>query len=248
MSDPTRASHDSVAAEEEARLWRELSGGSDTARETLFRLHAPFARRMAVRHRRSLYGGDIELEDLTQLAYAGLIEALGRFDPARGAPFRAFAARRITGNMIDGLAHMSELREQLAFRRRVRRERADSLAADPARDRSVAEDLDQLADLAAGLAIGFLLDGGLLVAEDTADERPNAYQGLAWRQTMRRVVDEVRRLPTRERAVVERHYGDGLDFARIGALLGVSKGRVSQIHKLAIQHLREAIVSLEAVY
>jgi RNA polymerase sigma factor for flagellar operon FliA len=187
-------------------------------------------------------GSDIELDDLKQLAYAGLIEALSRFDPDRGAPFRAFAARRISGSMLDGIAKTSELREQLAHRRRIRRTRVDSLAPADVAGLSAAEALGQLSDLVTGLALGFMLDKGLFVAgEDQADDQPDAYQSLAWRQLTRRVAAEVRGLPERERIIIEQHYGRGVDFQRLGQLLGVTKGRISQIHKDAVQRLRRSL-------
>jgi RNA polymerase sigma factor for flagellar operon FliA len=234
--------------QQEASLWRELQAGSQLARTQLFDRHAGFARGLALRHFRQRTGSDIELEDLKQLAYAGLLEALGRFDPDRGAPFRAFAARRITGSILDGVAKSSELREQLAHRRRIRRARVDSLATGEVAALSAAEALAQLSDLVSGLALGFMLDKGLFVAgEDEADDQPNAYQSLAWRQLTRRVVAEVRALPERERIIIEQHYGRGVDFQRLGQLLGVTKGRISQIHKDAVQRLRRSLGALDSL-
>lgn len=247
MERPYRRPATSVVQDEEGPLWRDLQAGSPHAREALFNLHAGFARGLAVRHFRDRTSGDIEFEDLKQLAYAGLLEALSRFDPARGAPFRAFAARRISGSILDGMSKTSELREQLAHRRRIRRARADSLAPETSRPASASDALAQLSDLVTGLALGFMLDKGLFAAGDEADDQPNAYESLAWRQMTRRVVSEVRALPDRERTIVEQHYGRGVDFERLGLLLGVSKGRISQIHKDALQRLRLALAAFQAL-
>jgi len=53
----------------------------------------PVARREALRFRRS---GE-PLDDLIQVATLGLIQAVDRFDPARGVPFRCFALPTIKG-------------------------------------------------------------------------------------------------------------------------------------------------------
>lgn len=245
MSSPApRRTASTAALPDDTSLWRELQAGSQAARAKLFDRHAGFARSLALRHFRQRTGGDIELDDLKQLAYAGLLEALLRFDPDRGAPFQAFAARRIRGSILDGVAKTSELREQLAHRRRIRRTRVESLAPE-VEALSAADAMEQLSDLVTGLALGFMLDKGLFVAGEEADDQPNAYQSLAWRQLTRRVVAEVRALPDRERTIIEQHYGHGVDFQRLGLLLGVTKGRISQIHKDAIQRLRRSLAALE---
>ena len=86
----------SESREDEAALWREYAtGGSASARQKLFDLHHAFARRIAVKHFLDRKSGDIELADLCQLAFTGLLEALDRYDPDRGIPFRGFARRRM---------------------------------------------------------------------------------------------------------------------------------------------------------
>jgi len=66
---------------------------------------------------RALYGGWIkrmamtlkarmpwaEFDELLQWGAVGMLEAMTRFDAGQGVEFRAFAARRIRGAMIDGL-------------------------------------------------------------------------------------------------------------------------------------------------
>ena len=206
--------------------------------------HLGFARQIARRRFLDRTGGDIEFPDLCQLAYAGLLEAIDRFDPDHGASFRTYASRRISGSILDGIAKMSEVREQISFRNHARSERVRSLGDFDAPPRSTSSAMQALMDLAVGLAIGFMLEGtGLFTPEDQSDARANAYESLAWKQTINRVVSEIAQLPEREAAVVRHHYLSGLTFDQIGALLGVTKGRVSQIHKAAIDRLRGRLPS-----
>lgn len=65
------------------------------AREQLVERYMPLARSLARR-----YLGTLEpIEDLTQVAYLGLIKAIDRFDPARGHRFAAFAVPTILGEL-----------------------------------------------------------------------------------------------------------------------------------------------------
>lgn len=229
---------------EEAALWQGYAAGSAAARERLFALYYPFARALAGRQFRARNAGDIEHADIVQLACTGLLEAMARYDPARGVPFRGFAARRINGAIADGVAQMTEVREQISFRRRVKRERLRSLAGIDAADLPPGEAMDALVDLAVGLALGFMLEGTGLYREDgTADARPTAYDSLAWKDLVQRLVAELDQLPERDRSIIRLHYLEEVSFDQIAALLGLTKGRISQLHKAALGLLRKRISS-----
>lgn len=229
--------------DEEAQLWRATRSGSAEAREALFSRYAAFARQIAARHFRDRTGGDLDLQEFRQLAYAGLLEAIDRFDPDRGVPFRGYAARRIAGSVLDGIAHVSELREQIAFRNRLRSDRVRSLAIRDADQLSSSDAMRALAEIATGLAIGFMLDSGLMASEETADRAPSAYEGLAWKETVQRLRVALDELPDREQLIIRQHYLHGVAFDLIADLLGLSKGRVSQLHKGAIGRLRRRLAA-----
>jgi RNA polymerase sigma factor for flagellar operon FliA len=228
--------------DEEAALWRAQAAGSADARERLFALYYPFARALAGRQFRARNAGDIEHADVVQLACTGLLEAMDRYDPARGVPFRAFAARRVNGSIADGVARMNEVREQISFRRRAKRERMRSLAGIEAGELGAGEAMDALIDMAVGLALGFMLDGTSLYREEgTVDVQPTAYDSLAWKELVHRLVAELDRLPERDRSILRLHYLDEVSFDQIAALLGLTKGRISQLHKAALGLLRKRI-------
>lgn len=247
--DSLHASDRGTEALDEMGLWQAVREMKDPgAREALFSSYADFARQIATRHFLDRRTGDIEHQELAQMAYAGLLESIDRFDPARGVPFRPYAARRISGSILDGIAKLSEVREQISFRNRVRRDRVRSLSLSEADadTMSTADALQALSDLAVGLALGFMLDGsGLVVAEGESDSRPGAYESLAWKETLARVSHEVGALPAREQLILRRHYLEELTFEQIGNLLGVTKGRVSQLHKAAIGLLRTRLTKAD---
>lgn len=225
----------------EQALWQAFRhGGSAAAREKLFSLHFDFAKNIARRHWLDRRSGDIEFQELSQLAATGLLEALDRFDPELGTPFPAFASRRISGCIIDGIGKMSEVREQISFRNRIRAERARSLAPVDGEALAADEALRALTELAVGLALGFMLDdAGVYVPDGERDRRASAYESLAWKETIERLLTEMSRLPPRERLIIRHHYVSGLTFDQIGAVLGVTKGRVSQLHQASLVLLRK---------
>jgi RNA polymerase sigma-B factor len=80
----------------ETELWRKFAQDRDPAiREELVRRNMPFAKRLALRYR----GASESFDDLLQVANLGLLNAVDRFDPARGIPFTAFASPTILGEL-----------------------------------------------------------------------------------------------------------------------------------------------------
>jgi len=227
----------------EVALWREFrAGGSASTRQKLFDLHQTFARQIASKHFLDRKSGDIEFADLCQLAFAGLLEAIDRYDHGRNVTFRAFARRRISGSILDGLRHMSEIREQISFRNRARAERLKSLTVEAPEQLESREAMAALIEMATGLALGFMLEGdGLYVAENEVDTRSSPYDSLAWKQLVTTLRSEISTLPPQEGIVIKYHYLDGLSFDHISKILALSKGRISQIHRSSLKSLREGL-------
>ncbi len=224
-------------------LWRLLAGDpSGPARVRLFEQYLPFSRRVAARIRRERPGDDLDIEDLRQHAAEGLLQAIDRFDPAQGAPFEAFAGRRIAGSVIDGIGASSEARRQTAFRRRIRTERVRSLAAGDPQGLSTTDAMKALADLAVDLALGFMLDdAGDSARIEKQARSPNAYESLAWADTLERLATAVGSMPDPEGTVIRLHYLEGLEFARIADTLCLGRSRIAQIHAAALKRLRKRL-------
>ncbi len=73
-----------------------ISPDSETERDRLILRHAPLVRAIARRYS----GRGMSHDDLVQTGYLGLIQAVDRYDPSRGVPLRAYAARTIEGEIM----------------------------------------------------------------------------------------------------------------------------------------------------
>ncbi|WP_080409934.1 sigma-70 family RNA polymerase sigma factor [Burkholderia ubonensis] len=219
-------------------LWVELRtvGGAEP-REALFQEYLPYARAIAASLFRRRVVDEISFEDYLQFACVGLLESIDRFDAERGVKFTTFCTSRVEGSVLDGIQHLTEVQEQMAFRRRHRKERVQSLTGLDALDT-----FSSLVDVTMGLAIGFLLEGTSLFSDESSEaQRPNPYSSAESNQTKRVLASAVDRLPARQRNLIAYHYLHGMPFERIADLFGVTAGRVSQLHKSALQSLRSAL-------
>ena len=79
----------------ESRLVDARRSGDPGERAALIEELMPLANRLAWRYRRSNEAYD----DLVQVAYAGLVKAVDRFDPEHGARFTSFAVPTILGEL-----------------------------------------------------------------------------------------------------------------------------------------------------
>lgn len=196
----------------------------------------------------------VELSELISVGVLGLIDAAGRYQPALGVPFDAYARRRIHGAMLDALRELDWAPRSLRkMRRRVdatvaqlrhdlKREPAGTeiAAALQMSESEYERVLDQLR--AADLAIvrRSSTDGRdeLEVAVDP-EEGPHAHLERSELRAM--LADAIRELPERERHILAMYYHEELTLAEIGQVIGVGESRVSQLRTQAIARLRAGL-------
>jgi RNA polymerase sigma factor for flagellar operon FliA len=238
-----------LAHVDEVALWRRLrSDGDPAARERLLARHLPYARVVAATYYGRRYHDEIEFGDYLQYASIGLLEAVERFDPERGALFRTFAARRMHGAILNGIERLSEKQQQISARQRMRSQRLQDvkeLAQERTGGRAAAREPEQLlqfvAEVGIGLAIAWMLEGTGMVDDPTRAESVPFYRSAELRQLRARLAQVVESLPAQERTVVQCHYLQDMPFEQVATMLRLTKGRISQIHKQALLRLRGAL-------
>lgn len=229
---------------DEQSLWASFAESkSKKTRERLFTKYLPLARRLAAKYANLEARISIEYGDLFQLACTGLLESIDRFKPELGVPFRYFANRRINGAIVNGIAKYSELSQQISMQRRIAKERMSSLKDGTGNPSSLDDALAALGDIAAGLALGLILEESARGSVEPVDSAAGAFETVAWKQMVKLVRDSIEQLPVREKDIMIWHYIEGLTFEHISVLLGLTKGRISQVHKAAIALLRKRLLN-----
>ncbi len=194
-------------------------------------------------------------DDLVQTGMIGLIEATRRFDPERGIAFSTFAGRRIEGAVYDLMRQEDWLpRSRRALERRIGIVEHDltvkyghkpsdvEIAAvlglsakqvDQARHHVLKARVDSLDRPIANGPTATPL-GETVVAEDEAGPESNLDQA----EMLGYLRDGLDLLPERHRLVVLGFFFEGKSVTEIGALLGVTQSRASQLKNEAIEMLR----------
>lgn len=229
-----------LSAEEEADFWRQMrSGNAPLAREALANHYLSFARILAAKLFARRVHDEFEFAEYLQFASVGLLEAIDRYDPEKGASFKTYASHRINGAVLDGIENLSEKQSQIGLKKRLQQERLCSLKEGDGSSTDFDALFARLAEVATGLAIGFMLDGMGMFQSDSAGYADNTYSSWELKQLQQRIRELVESLPEREGKIIKYHYYHGIGFGEIAQKLGVTKGRVSQIHVRALSLLRE---------
>ncbi|NHZ42596.1 sigma-70 family RNA polymerase sigma factor [Massilia aquatica] len=234
----------STALADEPALWKAARGGAAAARTRLIEAYLPFVRMLAAKMFAGRIDHDLEFNEYLQFGTIGLIEAVDRFDPGMGNQFKTFAAHRINGAILDGIGQMSEKRTQVNTRRRLQIERRES--AREALDAGTGDLFQQLADVAIGLALGYVLDDPVVYYHEDATVADQHYTRVEMTQLRSKIQALVGNLPEQERMVIKYHYLNQVPFAAIAQTMGLTKGRVSQIHNKALGLLRRAANAVNA--
>ncbi len=211
--------------------------------------HAPLVKKIAL-HLMARLPDSVQLDDLMQAGMIGLLEASQRYSSTRGATFETYAGIRIRGAMVDEIRR-GDWVPRSVHRNARRISRAIKAVEDregrEAQDSEVAQELGQsldeyyasLSDASSGrlFSLDELNESGELPIEETkVDDNP--FHGIssdAFRKSLAGAIDG---LPEREKLVLSLYYQEELNLKEIGAVLGVSESRVSQIHSQAAMRLR----------
>jgi RNA polymerase sigma factor FliA len=238
----------------EAALWQRWRESRDwSARALLLEQHLPYARVVAASYYAKRFHDEIEFGDYHQLASMGMIEAMERFDPSVGVAFKTFAARRMHGCILDGIEKLSEKQQQIVARHRLAAQRRESIkliSSDDVKGQSEAATapdspegvLKYVAEVGMAFALAWVLDGTGMISSSEAAVTLPFYQSTEMRQLRERILHLVQALPTQERKVIQCHYLQEVSFQEIAEMLGVSKGRVSQIHRKALANLKQMLL------
>ena len=228
------------------------------SREEIVDAYLPLVRLVAERIHRRLPPG-IDVSSLIHSGIVGLLESLQRYDAKRGVAFQTYARYRIQGEIMEYLRSLDWVsRSVRAWGRRVSAARA-RLTGKFGREASPEE---MAKELGVSLEEYYRVDqkvsdSTLLSLEDlnSASEEEwrraqekfssNLFQDplvcVEGKDLVEKLTSAIDTLPERERLVVSLYYHEELTLREIGDMLGLTEGRICQIHSQAVSRLRQAL-------
>ncbi|MDQ2817924.1 MAG: FliA/WhiG family RNA polymerase sigma factor [Candidatus Eremiobacteraeota bacterium] len=203
----------------------------------------------------------VDINDLINEGILGLIDAIGKYDDARGVKFETYAITRINGSILDALRAMDwvprAVRQKAREMEKVVAELEAALGRVP-EDGEVATALELTVKdyqkwllrvrSTSVLSLEEIMpnerghDLSLLDSlKDLAPGPTHLFESFEVKAGLAQAVDG---LPQQERTVISLSYYEGLTLKDIKNVLGVSESRVSQIHAQAVLRLRATLKAM----
>lgn len=230
------------------------------SREDLVLEYAYLIKRIANRMAARL-PSTIDRDELYQAGSLGLLDAVDKFDPSKEVKFSTYAEFRIKGAILDELRSMDwiprSVRSAASKLEHTFTHLTNILGREPS-DKEVAHELDMPLKeyhefLTKARPIPLLsLEGFskkndedqdlLEVIEDPDIEDP--FVTYSSGEMKGELAKAIRTLPEQEQLILSMYYMEEMNLKEIGAVLGVSESRVSQIRTKIIIKLRVAMKSV----
>ena len=214
--------------------------------------HMPLVKRLAHQMKAKL-PPSVEVDDLVQAGMIGLLDAINRYEENHGAQFETYAVLRIRGAMLDELrssdwmprstrANMRKVEQAMAaLQQQLGRPPSESEVAKSLK-LSLADYQDLLGDSGGHQLVYFedfhQEDGNDSFLDRYAVDDDDPLKSLLDTDFRQTVIDAIDALPPREKMLMGLYYEEELNLKEIGAVMGVSESRVSQLHTQAVARLR----------
>lgn len=217
--------------------------------ESIVRHFAPKVKYLALRMKNRL-PRNIELADLVSAGTLGLMESFGKFRPQLGIKFDTYAESRIRGAMLDELRKLDWFPRSLRRRVRTLDEAIHKLehlnGRSPGEDELAVETGMSVKEVREGLEALHnqyclpldLLQDSFASQENAPEKEPFAQ--TASQQIVDKIAELIEQLTPREKLVLSLYYTDELNMREAAEVMGITEGRVSQLHSQALSRLRKA--------
>jgi RNA polymerase sigma factor for flagellar operon FliA len=222
-------------------------------KNSLLTEHMPLVKRLAHQMKAKL-PPSVEVDDLVQAGMIGLLDAISRYEENHGAQFETYAVLRIRGAMLDELRsndwmprstrqNMRKVEQAMAaLQQQLGRPPSESEVAKSLK-LSLADYQEMLGD-SGGHQLVYYEDfhdseeGNDSFLDRYAVDDEDPLRSLLETDFRQAVIDAIDALPPREKMLMGLYYEEELNLKEIGAVMGVSESRVSQLHTQAVARLR----------
>jgi RNA polymerase sigma factor for flagellar operon FliA len=203
-----------------------------------------------------------ELDDLISCGTLGLMDAIEKYDPAKGVKFKTYAEYRIKGQILDELRALDwasrATRDKIKNFEKVEAELQVSLGREVtcgdmcgALELKKSEYFKLLERIrpVQTISINPAVSGEFTSAPVLVDEREVADPyGNVEKNNVREIIREkIESLPTNEGKVLSLYYFEEKTMREISRELKVTESRVSQLHNSSMERLKKRVVDSELV-
>ena len=200
-------------------------------------------------------------EDIVSFGIEGLIDAVEKYHPNKGAKFESYALMRIRGAIIDKIRSLDFLPRTLRKKIKEIKVATERLKQQIGRAPTTKEvaDLMGMSEekiieiMSSDVSINSIYDKKgtgddsveiIDTIEDEASSRPE--DEIEKTDAKKELEQALKKLPERERTLLVFYYHENMTLKEIGEAINVSESRVCQLHAQAIMKLRNILSTSRA--
>lgn len=198
------------------------------------------------------------IEDITSYGVEGLIDAIEKYTPDKGARFETYALMRIRGTIIDKIRSQDWVPRSTRKKIKEIKLMAEKLKQSLGRAATTTELAAAMnmekekveALLAEEMQVGSIYDKkgtseeSVEIIDTIQDEHSkNPLEQLVDKDVKKELQIALKRLPERERMIMVLYYHENMTLKEIGETINVSESRVCQLHAQAIMKLKNILSS-----
>ena len=216
----------------------------DTSRQEIIKNFMPTIQYWA-RHFHYQYHQVLDFDDLVMVGVIGLIDAMNKYKKDKKNQFKTYAEFRIRGEIIDELRKQDWMTRSERNKQKKYKKAKTSLTEELGRAPTTEEmsnvlhfksrDMIRLEQYEKGETIKPYIEGE---TQSLGSLVNNEFDHYALKKTLSVVMDQ---LPHTMKAIVSLKYFEDMNFFEISKVVGLSEGRICQLHAEALEMLKGII-------
>lgn len=246
-----------LSDEELSALWELYLSNKENkaARDKLIVQYIYLARYVVGRIKVNL-PSSFSFEDIVSFGIEGLIDAIEKYHPSKGAKFESYALMRIRGAIIDKIRSSDWLPRSMRKKIKEIKLATERLKQQIGRAPTTSEvasvmgmsEEKILEVMSSDVSINSIYDKKgtgddsveiIDTIEDSSSKRPE--EEMEKTDAKRELQMALKKLPERERTLLVFYYHENMTLKEIGEAINVSESRVCQLHAQAIMKLRNIL-------
>ena len=199
-------------------------------------------------------------DDMKSAAMTGLVTAANKYDPDKGANFKTFAEYRIRGSILDEMRKldwfsrsmrdkqnrltrtMTRLERQLG-RSPDEEEMADAMDMSLKEYRKILSEVSHLGCVSLHEILDHTEEGRSFLDSLEDQDTPAPSESIENQELSHLIAELLEELSEKERLVISLYYYEELTQKEIASIIGVTEGRISQLHSQALLKLRVKLLN-----
>lgn len=221
--------------------------GDMNAKEILIENNTGLVKSIAVR----FSGQGVEMDDLMQIGFVGLLKAVDKFNPDFDVMFSTYAVPSIMGEIKGFFRDTGRIKVSRSMKQEIRELSAmqEKFCKDTGREPKISE-LAQMMnrnseEICEILSAKEAFNSSLSIDQEGFDQNLPAYSDDSMEESLNGIFlkTEIGKLPANQKMVILLRYYRDLTQSEVGKILGISQVQVSRIENKALSSLKSSIHS-----